>query len=389
MKRSWFVLALVLALFLGVFIGGHPTLMPNPIREVFVDKDFSLQAEVLATIKSHYYKDIDTKKLSDTAASDTVDALNDRFSGYLDPLHNRLLREVEDSKYSGVGLNVGLHRRGLRISRVFPNSPAARAGIRRGYLITKIDGRPISDQVLTEATNRIKGRPGTYVRLTVVRPGHFSRIYRLKRVTIDLPLVEARVIKRSGFSFGVAKLSQFTSGAFDDLEKALERFKARQVQGLVLDLRGNPGGLLDETVDVAGLFLKGGVVLTTKGLHEPTETLRAGNDPLLPRTPLVVLVDRFSASAAEVVAGALKDRGRATLVGERTFGKGVVQQTFPLSNGGAVDLTVARYYTPGGHNLHRRGVKPQVEVKDRPQSKDDEALEVALKQLARKVQVEP
>jgi carboxyl-terminal processing protease len=233
----------------------------------------------------------------------------------------------------------------------------------------------------------IKGPPGSRVRLAWLRDGK-RRSAVLTRTTVSVPVVASEVRRAGACRAGVVRLSQFSSGAHAELYGALRRQRRRGARAFVLDLRGNGGGLVNEAQLVASAFLSDGPIVTTRGRSVPTRTLRATGDPVVPRHPLVVLVDRGTASASEIVVGALQDRHRARVVGTRTFGKGVFQEVLELSNGGALDITAGQYFTPDGRNLGGRGVtpgtgiSPDVTAKDDPDTRRDEGLARALRVLA-------
>jgi carboxyl-terminal processing protease len=215
--------------------------------------------------------------------------------------------------------------------------------------------------------------------------GKKTRDVRVKRAKIVVPEVTSKMARRGAAELGVVRLAKFSSGAHGKLRKRLDELVGRGAKAIVLDLRGNPGGLLREGVLVSSVFLEDGIVVTTRGRAAPPHTYSAVGNAIAPSIPVVVLVDRGSASASEIVTGALSDRHRATVVGTRTFGKGVFQEIQTLSDGGALDLTVGRYYLPNGEPLPKDGIKPRVHAKDNPKTKPDEALRIALDVLARRL----
>jgi carboxyl-terminal processing protease len=265
---------------------------------------------------------------------------------------------------------------------VYEESPAEGAGIARGDLIVAVNGRSIAGVNSEVATGRIKGPAGSEVRLEVFSPGaEDSRTVRVERERIDVPVAEGRVVERDGRTLGVVELLGFSSGAHGALRREIDELTKRGADGLVLDLRGNGGGLLSEAVLVSSVFIEDGEIVSVRGRSRPGRTEDAEGDAIDEDIPVVVLVDGGSASASEIVAGALRDRGRATLVGTNTFGKGLVQEVEPLSNGGYLDLTVANYYLPSGKTIGAGGLKPQLRARDVPDTRRDEALPVALDTL--------
>jgi carboxyl-terminal processing protease len=269
---------------------------------------------------------------------------------------------------------------------VFDGSPAKRAGIREQDLILSVDGRSIAGLSSELATGKIKGPAGTKVELEVFTPGTAdSRTLRVERANIEVPVATSRVVERDGRKVGVVRLLGFTSGAHGVLRREVNEVLDKGAQALVLDLRGNGGGLLSEAVLVSSVFIEDGEIVSVRGRARPERTENAEGDAIDEDIPMVVLVDGGSASASEIVTGALRDRGRATVVGTNTFGKGLVQEVEPLSNGGYLDITVANYYLPGGKTISTRGLKPQVRAVDKPRTKRDEALPAALDVLADKL----
>jgi carboxyl-terminal processing protease len=384
------VVSLLAVLCLGIWLGGrHADALPGPVRDALVgDQDTRVVTEAIDEVGHRYYREIPRKQLANEAIRGMVSSLKDRFSNYFDPQEFKRFQQVQDSEFSGVGITVTPNPRGLRVAQVFDDSPAKRAGIQRGDLITAVNGTPLKGRTQDESVALIKGRNGTDVTLRIEHGGK-SRDVDLTRATIEVPVVETRYRTEDGRKLAVIALSQFSSGAHGELDAAIRKAQAAGAKGIVLDLRGNGGGLVTEAQLVASAFLKDGKIVTTKGRAVPTRTLNATGDPVAGNTPLVVLVDRDTASASEIVAGALQDRRRAKVVGTHTFGKGVFQQVIELSNGGALDITAGQYFTPNGRNLGGQGVAqgsglaPDIRAKDDPKTpKRDEALDKALMALA-------
>ena len=266
------------------------------------------------------------------------------------------------------------------------DSPAAKAGIRPGDVIVSVDGKPLAGKSLEVARERITGPEGTSVRLGVVRPAHRGvESIRVTRAEIVTPVTFTRIKRVDGHKLGYVRFASFTEDSHRLVADALRRVEREGAQGIVLDLRGNGGGLLQEAVLIASLFLpKGQVVVSTRSRTEGNKVYRAvgGN---LPKRPVVVLIDRDTASSAEILTAALADDAGSTVVGTRSYGKGVFQQEIGLSNGGALKLTVGRYFTPDGVNLAGKGIHPDVYVRDNPRTKRDEAMQRALEVLAHQV----
>jgi carboxyl-terminal processing protease len=376
----------VLALAAGIYLGGHPSTLPGPIRDSLVDEDRALRAEIVETIQDNFYKPVDDSKLDDAALRGIVESLDDPYSRYITPKEANEFQERVSGQFDGVGMSVEKDDRGLRVLNVFDGSPAADAGIHKQDLILSVDGRSIAGLSSDIATSRIKGPAGTKVELEVFTPGgEDSRTVRVERARIHVPVATARVVERDGHKIGVVRLAGFTNGAHGILRRKVNRVLDDGAQAIVLDLRGNGGGLLTEAVLVSSIFIEDGKIVSVRGRERPERTDNAEGDAIDPDIPVAVLVDGGSASASEIVTGALRDRDRATVVGTNTFGKGLVQEVEPLSNGGYLDLTVANYYLPGGDTISTRGLKPQVKAFDKPKTKRDEALPVALDVLAGKL----
>jgi carboxyl-terminal processing protease len=380
------VLGGLLMLLVGVWLGGHPESLPGPLRDSFVDEDEAVRAELEEEIQDNFYKDVDEERLRDGALNGMIRALDDRFSSYFTPEQARLFRESVSGEFEGVGLSVEKHRLGLLVVQVFEGSPAERAGIHKDDVITEVNGSSIAGEPTQVATAKIKGEAGTKVRLTVVTPPRDRRrTIEVERARIEVPTVEADIVRRGGHDLAHIRLLGFTDGAHGELRDAIDQMRRQDADGILLDLRGNGGGLLSEAVLVASIFIEKGRIVSTKGRTKPERVFEAEGDAIDEDIPVVVLVDRGSASASEIVTGALRDRRRGTVVGQRTFGKGVFQELEDLSNGGVVELVVGSYYLPGGENISDKGIEPQIKARDKPRTRRDEALPVALEALVDKL----
>jgi carboxyl-terminal processing protease len=381
---------LPILLIAGVWLGSHPENLPGFARDALVgDSQAQLYDEALDTIADNYYRPVDKDKLLDQGLTAGVKSLDDRFSAYFDPKSYKEFEEATDGAFEGVGMNVDRADHGLRVVTVFDGSPAQRGGIHRGDLITGVNGRSLDGKTAEQATAMIKGPAGTTVTLAVVSGKQPPRDLKLKRARVDVPVVQSALRESGGKKVAYVHLSSFTSGAHGELRKALDGLLDKGAKGVVLDLRDNGGGLLNEAVQVASIFVRDGTIVSTKGRARPRRVFEATGDAIDGKIPVVVLVNRSSASASEIVTGALQDRGRAEVVGTHTFGKGVFQEIRELPNGGALDLTVGEYFTPKGRNLGGGGVKqgagiqPDIEASDNPKTKHrDEALAVAVKTVA-------
>jgi carboxyl-terminal processing protease len=375
------------ALVLGIWWGGHPSSLPGPLRDLLVDEHVSTFDQALHVIHDDYYRPVNLDRLTDDSLSGAVALLHDRFSHYLSPHDYASFQESSHGEFSGVGMEVSESARGLRVTRVFPGAPATRAGIRPGDLVVAVNGRSLAGKPSAVSSSLIRGRPGTPVTLTVETRGA-RRTLRLHRARVNAPAVTSALRTVAHRKLGVVELSGFTYGSSGEVRAAVQRLLSGGAKGIVLDLRDNGGGLVDEAVGVASVFIPDGTIVSTRGRSRPSHVYRATGSAIPGRIPVVVLVNDGTASASEIVAGAIQDRHRGKVVGTHTFGKGVFQEVEQLDNGGALDITVGEYFTPGGRNLGgggtRRGagIRPDVPARDNPATRPDEGLDVALRTLA-------
>jgi carboxyl-terminal processing protease len=337
--------------------------------------------EVRAALADQYYRPVPSSVLQLGSVDRIISALGDPYTSYLGPVDYSLLRQQTESRYSGIGVSVLPAAGGLVIVSLRPG-PARHAGVRVGDTIVSIDGVSARHLDMTSARARILGPTNSHVHLVLLR-GSKPVDVNVRRGIVRAPVVESSLLSYAGRRWGDLQLPAFRTGAAAALRSQIHALTLRGATGLVLDLRQNPGGFLDQAVAVSSLFLDRGVVVSLAGAHSPREVYRARSHRAATRLPLVVLVDRYSASSAEIVAAALQDNQRATLVGERTFGKGLVQTIDPLDNGAALELTIARYTTPAGKDISGVGIVPAVHAVDNPATARDEALETALRVLAR------
>jgi carboxyl-terminal processing protease len=376
----------IVALCLGLFLGGHPQSIPGGIRDIFVEDSIATRSQLIGDIKDNFYKPVKEKQLEQASYKGIVSSLHDRFSEYFTPSETRVFKQNLNAKFEGIGVTIQPEKRGLRVKTVFAKSPAKDAGLRTGDLIVAVNGKSIAGEPADVSTAKIRGRAGTSVTIGIESPGRKgTRTTKVKRAQIDLPLVRSRTVTRGGRKLAVVRLAEFSNGAHGQLRKAVDKALEGGAKGIVLDLRGNPGGILDEGRLVASIFVDKGLIVSTKGRTQSEQKLYATGDAIDSKVPMVVLVDSGTASAAEIVTGALRDYARATVVGEKTFGKGVFQEIEPLANNGLLKLTVGSYYLPKGENLAGHGIEAQVRAPDNPKTRRDEALPVALRTLLGKL----
>jgi carboxyl-terminal processing protease len=385
------IVAALVLLAIGMFLGGHPSWMPSGLRSAFVnDSGSRLMQDVVSLLQRDYYRPVNPNQLVNQGIAGAVASLNDPYSHYFDPGDYRSFENQSNPHLSGIGVDVLPDPKGLKIVGVFPGSPAARAGLVEGDLIVKVGSRSLAGHTATFASNLIRGPAGTSVTLTIVRAGKSHRV-TLKRANIVVPVASGRIVTYHGIKLGYVQLTSFTEGAGAEVRSQVQRVLRAGARGLILDLRENGGGLLDQAVAVASTFIPDGTIVSTDGRAQPREVYLAKGNAIAAHQPMVVLVDRGTASAAEIVTAALQDRHRALVVGTRTYGKGVFQEIEPLPNGGALDFTVGEYFTPNGTNLggggvrRGRGVQPNVYALDNPHTSTDEALQTAERVVASKV----
>ena len=316
-----------------------------------------LVAEAAQRLRENAAADVSQDDLDEAAIRGMLGALGDRYAAYYDTTDYAQFQRLLDGRYSGVGLWLGRTPAGaVEVTSVLPDSPAEAAGLRVGDVLVDVAGQPVDGVAVGDVVRRMHGEAGTVVRITVRRNGAIQTV-SLRRANLlskDVTYDVARGVGR-------IRVAAFTRGVGREVRAALAALRAKDVDGVVLDLRGNPGGLLDEGVAVASAFLRGGDVVSYRG-----RGVEAKSYPVVGQgdvtTPVVVLVDAGTASAAEVVAGALQDRDRALVVGSRTYGKGSVQQPLVLSDGSAIEVTVATYYTPSGRSVDKVGIIPDVDL---------------------------
>ncbi len=339
-------------------------LVAQPANSVADDlplEEIQTFAEVFERIKRGYVEEVDDRTLLRNAMRGMLSEL-DPHSAYLDEEEYQSLRESTQGEFGGIGIEVGTENGQLMVITPIDDTPASRAGLLSRDVIVAIDGTPTDSLSLQEAVNQMRGEPGSQLRISVLRAGEESpREFTLTREVIRSESVKHEVLETG---YGYLRISQFQSRTPEQARRSLERMAREQpLEGLILDLRNNPGGVLQAAVGVADLFLDEGLIVYTEGRLSDTEmSFSASQETPAGDVPLVVLINSGSASAAEIVAGALQDQRRGVIMGTESFGKGSVQQIMPLGNGEGLKLTTALYYTPHGRSIQAQGIEPDVEV---------------------------
>ena len=326
-------------------------------------KELRIFAEVFGRVQQDYVEPVTDRELLDHAIRGMLGGL-DPHSAYLDETHFKELREGTSGEFGGLGIEVGVEDGFIKVIAPIDDTPAQKAGIKAGDLIIRLDERPVKDIGLSEAIKIMRGKPGTSIKLTVQREGeHKPLVFEIVRAVIKQASVKARMLAPG---FGYVRLAQFQAPTAEDMLAAIRKLEKQNkgpLKGLVLDLRNNPGGVLQGAVAVSDAFLEDGLVVYTQGRAESSALkFHARPGDVLNGAPLVVLVNEGSASASEIVAGALQDHKRAVIMGRTTFGKGSVQTIIPISSKIAIKLTTARYYTPNGRSIQAEGIQPDIEL---------------------------
>jgi len=369
--------------FVGWYLHGENTVRLTPTEASSAKDAGKLQQKIIEELQTRYYKPVSVDKLSTAGVNGMLKSLKDPYTVYLTPREVQDFAEKEKGSYSGIGASLQKTKDGLVITGVFKGSPAKAAGLVPGDAILTVDGKDTKGTSIETSITRIKGAEGSTVTLTVQPKDKKQPVktYKIVRKSIEIPETSSKIIMDKGVKVGYVQLFEFGGLAGRDVRKAVDDLSKKGAQWFVFDLRYNGGGLLTQAVDVTNVFQQG-LVTSTAGLHSPKEVLDA-TGPVATKKPMVVLVNGFSASASEITTGALKDHKRAEIIGTTTFGKGLVQTIINLGNGAALKLTTAVYLTPNGTNINKKGITPDILVKDNPKSKADEQLQAALRYIDR------
>lgn len=351
--------AILMALSAGALADAAPA--PAEASDEVSVEDIRVFTAVFREVQRSYVEPVSAEQLMKSAIRGLLMDL-DPHSAYLQKSDLQELTDDTAGQYGGLGVEVQIRGGQLTVIAPIDESPAARAGIQPGDVITRIDNIPVESDNADVAIDRMRGQPGTEISITVMRAGQAPFDLKLKREIIEVTDVRARLLAPG---FGYVRIAAFQNNTGETVAKRIAGLikPDQPLQGLVIDLRSNPGGLLDAAVEVSDLFLEDGLIVSTKGrVALAAAEYKATPGDVLQGAPLVILVDGGSASASEIVAGALQDRKRALILGQRSFGKGSVQSVLPLESGEAIKLTTALYYTPSGRSIQAEGITPDVEL---------------------------
>jgi carboxyl-terminal processing protease len=368
MLKKKAVVVLSLGVILGFGIGISSAVLAGKDKaDVVTDnetlpyEDLRTFTEIFGRIKRDYVEPVSDKKLLEDAIRGMLSGL-DPHSAYLMGEEYQELKEGTTGQFGGLGIEVTMENGFIKVVSPIDDTPAQKAGIKAGDLIIKLDDKPVKGMSLNDSVKLMRGEPGSKIVLTIVREGEEAPL----KLTLARDIIKVKSVKSKSLDkgYGYVRISSFQSGTGDSLKEALATLKKENggaLKGLVLDLRNNPGGVLNAAVDVSDAFIKSGLIVYTQGRIENSEMrFNAAGDDLINGAPMVVLINAGSASASEIVAGALQDQKRAVIMGEKSFGKGSVQTILPTSNGAAVKLTTARYYTPSGRSIQAEGIEPDI-----------------------------
>ncbi len=345
------------------------------------DQAAAIEADILKLLQAHYYKKVDVDRLQGASIKAMLKPL-DPWTQYMSPKETKAFADSTNGNYAGVGAALKQDGKKLVVTQVFDDSPAKAAGIRVGDWIVTVDGQATAGKSVEANVGKIRGPAGSDVVLQIRHAGS-DKLITLPPITrrqIPIPETKTRLIEKNGKKIGYIQLFEFARGVGATIHSEIQKLQAQGAQAIVLDLRFNGGGLLDEAVNVTSDFLGKGVVVITQGLHERKETLvvRPNRATTL---PVVVLVNHWTVSAAEITTGSLQDNQRAEIIGMPTYGKDLVQMVYKLPGGATLKMSIAKYLTPDGTDLYKRGIIPDIKVKDLPKTKTDEQLQRALTYL--------
>lgn len=382
-KDRLILLVMILFIFASLSLAqeGAPSSTPAPslpLPQNAIPTDLLGNLVQLWNILKNYYVDpskIDPEKLKYGALKGLVEALGDPYTRYEDPQEYKEEQIQLEGKYGGLGIIITKKDDKVVVVSPIEDTPAYKAGLKADDEIVRIEEEPTQGMSLSKVVKLLRGEPGTKVTIWIRRPGKDKLLkFTLTRAQIELKAVKSEML---GNDIAYIRITYFNQNTTKELKSAIEGLRKKGFKGIILDLRNNPGGLLNEAVSTAKMFINKGVIVSTKGRYPWHTVVYEADGSAIPYCPMVVLVNRGSASASEIVAGALQDHGRAKLVGVRTFGKGSVQTVIPFNDGSALHITIAYYYTPAGKLIHEKGLNPDVLVEQPEDSKKDLQLEKA------------
>jgi len=363
-------LRVTLVLMVGILVGGALSVGGQVMAQPQTSSELPLKelrafAEIFGRIKRDYVEPVEDKELLEYAIRGMLSGL-DPHSSYLNMEEFKELQVGTTGEFGGLGVEVGMEDGFIKVVAPIDDTPAQRAGVKAGDLIIRLDDEPVKGMTLNDAVNTMRGKPGSEITLTIMREGRDAPFrVTIERAVVKVASVKGRILEPG---FGYVRVSHFQARTHEDMLKKIDSLQEKNsgaLSGLVLDLRNNPGGVLNGAVSISDAFLQDGLIVYTEGRSQDSQLkFNATEGDVLNGAPLVVLVNGGSASASEIVAGALQDRKRAIIMGTETFGKGSVQTIIPLSDDTAVKLTTARYYTPSGRSIQAEGVTPDILLQD-------------------------
>ncbi len=363
------------AVFLVINVVNVNTTSADTDIEKLTESSNSKFSYIWGLVKNYYYEDVDDEKLIEGVYKGVVEALDDPYSEYYNEVEYKDLMASLTGNYAGIGaqLTKNLETGEVIVTKVYKGTPAEKSGVIEGDNILQADEFLAIDEDLDKFVQHIRGDAGSYVTLKIKRKDEIKDI-KCRRADITVPTVESQMLKDK---VGYIEVSQFATNTSDDFKKAIEDLKKSGMQSLIIDLRGNGGGLVDSATDMLDYILPKGITVYTLDKNGEKKEYKSDDEHVL-KMPIVVLVDENSASASEIFAGAIRDYDYGTLLGTKTFGKGIVQSTIELSDGTALKLTTERYYTPLGECIHKKGIKPDVELEYEFMGKEDDEYSVDL-----------
>jgi len=356
-----------------IVVGAAGQLHGNSGPETISEQGYiSLYHTILHHIKEDYVEEINSKDLWKNAIEGMLKATDDEHTIFLDTDEYSDLKTGTKGDFGGLGIEIAMRDSILTVVTPMEDTPAMRAGLQSGDKIVEIEGKSTREMTLQEAVKQLRGTPGTTVNISIAREGEEELIkVDIVREVIKITIVESGIIEKN--NIGYIKLKQFAETATMDMANAIHDLEAKKVKGIILDLRNNPGGLLTAAIDISNFFIKEGVIVSTRGRHKINDKIEHA-DPrkvIAGDMPLVILVNGGSASASEIVTGAIKDHKRGIIVGTKTFGKGSVQSVIPMEFDTALKMTIQKYYTPSGESIHKKGIEPNIVVKPYEFTRDE------------------